>query len=103
MRILIGKALRATAALGLAVLPDLALAQQPTPASPAGLAQPAPGVPGHRQPRPDALAKPDAKPEAKSEAGKLPSPDEATRKAAARDKAWDSRMKRTLGSICKGC
>ncbi len=23
--------------------------------------------------------------------------------AEARDKAWDSRMKRTLGSICQGC
>lgn len=25
------------------------------------------------------------------------------RAAAARDKAWDSKMRTTMGSICKGC
>ncbi|ACL56609.1 hypothetical protein [Methylobacterium nodulans] len=91
MRILI-----ATASLGLALLPDLARAQQPTPTSPPGLAQPAPAAVGRRQPRPDTVGQ--------GAAGqKLPNPDEAARKAAARDKAWDARMKRTLGSICTGC
>lgn len=27
----------------------------------------------------------------------------AQRAAAARDKAWDSKMRTTMGSICKGC
>ncbi|NEU14227.1 hypothetical protein G3T14_19135 [Methylobacterium sp. BTF04] len=27
----------------------------------------------------------------------------AQRTAAARDKAWDSKMRTTMGSICKGC
>ncbi|WP_018262774.1 hypothetical protein [Methylobacterium sp. WSM2598] len=93
MRILLAPAI-----LGLAILPDLAAAQQPDPTSPPGLAQPAPGVRGHRQPRPDTVG---GKPEAGSAA--LPSPEDSARKAAARDKAWDAKMKRTLGSICSGC
>lgn len=28
---------------------------------------------------------------------------EAQRVSAARDKAWDSKMRTTMGSICKGC
>lgn len=27
----------------------------------------------------------------------------AQRAAAARDKAWDTKMRTTMGSICKGC
>jgi hypothetical protein len=28
---------------------------------------------------------------------------EADRKARARDRAWDSKMRETMGGICKGC
>ncbi|MGY2051184.1 hypothetical protein [Methylobacterium sp. JK268] len=100
----------ATVLLGLAALPDAALAQQPSPTSPSGLAQPAPGVPGHRQPRPDGAGRPDAtgRPDGVGRRGeaagaKVPSAEESARKSAARDKAWDAKMKRTLGSICSGC
>ncbi len=52
------------------------------------------------------LAEPGAGKKAKADAAK-PDAAESLRKAqaatAARDKAWDARMKRTLGSICQGC
>ncbi|MBK3423726.1 hypothetical protein HPY25_17690, partial [Methylobacterium sp. IIF4SW-B5] len=55
-----------------------------------------------RQPRRGDAAQAAVKPE-----GAKPDMAEASRKAqaatAARDKAWDARMKRTLGSICHGC
>lgn len=107
MRLLLATALLALAA-------GTAAAQTETPAplgsAPAGIAAPdaapvpTPPATGRRQPRrvdgaaPATPAKPTP---AKAD------PADSLRKAqaatAARDKAWDSRMKRTLGSICHGC
>lgn len=99
--------LLATAALGLglAALPGPVHAQQPTPASPPGLTQPpAPAATGRRQPRPDTVpADPGAAQASASRDAANKEAAAAARKAADRDKAWDKRMKRTLGSICSGC
>jgi hypothetical protein len=100
------------AATLLALAAGTAAAQTEAPAMPesAGVAAPDAAAPaaGRRQPRrvdgaaPTGAGAAAAKPAAaKADAG------ETLRKAqaatAARDKAWDARMKRTLGSICHGC
>ncbi|KMO12859.1 hypothetical protein [Methylobacterium platani] len=83
-----------------------ASAQTETPAPlgtpSAGVTAPEAAPAGRRQPRRVDGAQAAAKPApAKADSG------DALRKAqaatAARDKAWDARMKRTLGSICHGC
>lgn len=101
--------LLATALLALAAGSAVAQTEAPAPlgSAPAGVtvpdAAPTPPATGRRQPRRiegagAAAAKPTA---AKADSA------ETLRKAqaatAARDKAWDARMKRTLGSICHGC
>ncbi|SFU55256.1 hypothetical protein SAMN02799631_01163 [Methylobacterium sp. 174MFSha1.1] len=107
MRLLLATALLALAA-------GTAAAQTETTAplgsTPAGVtapdATPAPG--GRRQPRRvDGAASGGAGAAAVKPAPAKADSADALRKAqaatAARDKAWDSRMKRTLGSICHGC
>ncbi|MET7247249.1 hypothetical protein ABZT49_28260 [Methylobacterium sp. EM32] len=105
MRLLLATALLALAA-------GTAAAQTETPAplgsAPAGVtapdATPTPPATGRRQPRrvegagPAGAAKPAA-----AKADQADSLRKAQAATAARDKAWDSRMKRTLGSICHGC
>ncbi|WP_288584040.1 hypothetical protein [uncultured Methylobacterium sp.] len=99
--------LLASTLLALAAGTAAAQTEAPAPAGTAPLgvtapvANPAPAN-GRRQPRRGDAAQAAVKPEgAKADMA------EASRKAqaatAARDKAWDARMKRTLGSICHGC
>ncbi|AWN49633.1 hypothetical protein DK419_27585 [Methylobacterium terrae] len=106
MRLLLAATLLAAPLLAFA---GAAAAQTETPAplgtAPSAVAAPdasAAAASGRRQPRRVDGAQAAAKPApAKADAG------ETLRKAqaatAARDKAWDARMKRTLGSICHGC
>ncbi len=97
----------ASTLLALAAGTAAAQTEVPAPAgtAPLGVTAPAasPATPaGRRQPRRGDAAQAAARPE-----GAKPDMAEASRKAqaatAARDKAWDARMKRTLGSICHGC
>lgn len=104
MRLLLASTLLAAPLLALAAGTAGAQTETPAPlgAAPATAPEAAP-VAGRRQPRRIDAAAPGA---AKPVAAK-PDTGEALRKAqaatAARDKAWDVRMKRTLGSICHGC
>lgn len=74
------------------------------------LAQPAPGTPGAPVPR-NITSTGVTKPPAGGDRGKAPFSRASTeadmakaqRAAAARDKAWDTKMRTTMGSICKGC
>ncbi|AWN51330.1 hypothetical protein [Methylobacterium sp. 17Sr1-1] len=105
MRLLLATALLALAA-------GTAAAQTETPAplgsTPTGItapdAAPAPPATGRRQPRrvEEAASARSAKPAA-AKADSADSLRKAQAATAARDKAWDARMKRTLGSICHGC
>ncbi|MFH6782782.1 MULTISPECIES: hypothetical protein [Methylobacterium] len=103
MRLLLATALLALAA-------GTASAQTETPAplgtSPAGVVAPeaAPAAPaaGRRQPRRVDGVQAEAKP-APAKADSAEGFRKAQAATAARDKAWDARMKRTLGSICHGC
>lgn len=76
------------------------------------LAQPSPGTPGAPVPRSitaTGVTKPPSG--AGADRGKAPYSRASTeadmakaqRAAAARDKAWDTKMRTTMGSICKGC
>ena len=76
------------------------------------LAQPAPGTPGAPVPRnitSTGVTKPpgggggDKGSAPYSRASTEADMAKAQRAAAARDKAWDSKMRTTMGSICKGC
>ncbi len=84
-------------------------APAPLGSAPAGVTAPeAPPAAGRRQPRRvDGAAPAAAKPSDLKPGAAKPDAAESLRKAqaatAARDKAWDARMKRTLGSICHGC
>ncbi|KQP38346.1 hypothetical protein ASF49_04910 [Methylobacterium sp. Leaf104] len=70
------------------------------------LAQPSSGTP-QRNVAPTGVTKPPGR----AEAGKTPYTRASTegdmakaqRASAARDKAWDTKMRTTMGSICKGC
>ncbi len=70
------------------------------------LAQPSPGAP-QRNIAPTGVTKPPGR----ADAGKAPYTRASTeadmakaqRASAARDKAWDTKMRTTMGSICKGC
>ncbi|MGX7707294.1 hypothetical protein [Methylobacterium sp. Gmos1] len=100
MRLLLATALLALAA-------GTAAAQTEAPAMPgsAGIAAPDAAAPatGRRQPRRvDGAGAGAAKPTA-AKADPADSLRKAQAATAARDKAWDARMKRTLGSICHGC
>ena len=74
------------------------------------LAQPAPGTPGAPGPR-TITSTGVTKPPGGGDKAKAPYSRASTeadmakaqRAAAARDKAWDSKMRTTMGSICKGC
>ncbi|MCJ2035629.1 hypothetical protein [Methylobacterium sp. J-068] len=74
------------------------------------LAQPSPGTPGAPVPR-SITATGVTKPPGGGDRGKAPYTRASTevdmakaqRAAAARDKAWDNKMRTTMGSICKGC
>ncbi|MGE7416066.1 hypothetical protein [Methylobacterium tarhaniae] len=114
MRLLLATTLLAGTLLALAA--GTAAAQTETPAppgsAPAGVTAPeaAPAAPatGRRQPRRvDGTNQAAAGPAVAKPAVAKPESGDSLRKAqaatAARDKAWDVRMKRTLGSICHGC
>ncbi|GJD62756.1 hypothetical protein [Methylobacterium frigidaeris] len=104
MRLLLATALLALAA-------GSAAAQTETPAplgsAPAGVtapeAVPAPPAAGRRQPRRVDGAGPAVAKPAVAKADGAETLRKAQAATAARDKAWDVRMKRTLGSICHGC
>ncbi|TNC14977.1 hypothetical protein FF100_05245 [Methylobacterium terricola] len=101
MRLLLAAALLALAA-------GSAAAQTGTPApagaATAGVAAPdaSPAPAGRRQPRRVEGAQAAVKP-APAKADAADTLRKAQAATAARDKAWDARMKRTLGSICHGC
>lgn len=106
MRLLLANTLVAAPLLAFAAGAASAQTEAPAPlgapSAPAIAPEAAPAT-GRRQPRRvDTTAQAAAKP-----AGPKGDPAETLRKAqaatAARDKAWDVRMKRTLGSICHGC
>ncbi|KQP89348.1 MULTISPECIES: hypothetical protein [unclassified Methylobacterium] len=71
------------------------------------LAQPAPGAPVPRNITASGVTKPPSGGDrggapytrASTEADMV----KAQRASAARDKAWDNKMRTTMGSICKGC
>lgn len=75
------------------------------------LAQPAPGTPGAPVPRNVTSTGVTKPPGGAGDRGGAPYARASTeadmakaqREAAARDKAWDSKMRTTMGSICKGC
>lgn len=106
MRLLLATTLLAAPLLALA---GAAAAQTETPAPlgtpPAAVAapdaSPAPAS-GRRQPRRVDGAQAAVKP-APAKVDQADALRKAQAATAARDKAWDARMKRTLGSICHGC
>jgi hypothetical protein len=95
--------LRPAVILGVLLGAAPALAQSPVPA-PNPAASPAPSGPivGGRRVAPTGQTKP-------SDATGMPRPVneaemiKAQKAAAARSKAWDAKMRNTMGSICHGC
>jgi hypothetical protein len=65
----------------------------------AGLTVPAAAQrPAHKQPTPAAVPTPD-----KSQDPKAPNAEQGETRQSGIERAWDARMKRTMGGICKGC
>ncbi|MGE8129560.1 hypothetical protein ACQKQD_21525 [Methylobacterium sp. NPDC080182] len=97
--------LRPALLLGLLLGAPPALAQSPAPGAGPGPAAPAGPIVGGRRVTPMSQTKPTGN----AAATGLPQPVsqaemiKAQKAAEARSKAWDSKMRHTMGSICHGC
>ncbi|SFS73113.1 hypothetical protein [Methylobacterium sp. yr668] len=97
--------LRPALLLGLLLGATPALAQSPAPGAGPGPAAPAGPIVGGRRVTPMSQIKPTGN----AAATGLPQPVsqaemiKAQKAAEARSKAWDSKMRHTMGSICHGC
>ncbi|KQS84928.1 MULTISPECIES: hypothetical protein [Methylobacterium] len=97
--------LRPALLLGLLLGATPALAQSPAPGAGPGPAAPAGPIVGGRRVTPMSQTKPTGN----AAATGLPQPVsqaemiKAQKAAEARSKAWDSKMRHTMGSICHGC
>jgi hypothetical protein len=97
--------LRPALLLGLLLGAAPALAQSPAPGAGPGPAAPAGPIVGGRRVTPMSQTKPPGN----AAATGLPQPVsqaemiKAQKAAEARSKAWDSKMRHTMGSICHGC
>lgn len=97
--------LRPALLLGLLLGATPALAQSPAPGAGPGPATPAGPIVGGRRVTPMSQTKPTGN----AAATGLPQPVsqaemiKAQKAAEARSKAWDSKMRHTMGSICHGC
>ncbi|MEL6064719.1 MULTISPECIES: hypothetical protein [unclassified Methylobacterium] len=97
--------LRRAAILGLLLGPVPALAQSPAPGTNPGPAAPTGPIVGGRR----VTATGQTKPPGSAAATGMPRPVneaemiKAQKAAEARSKAWDSKMRNTMGSICHGC
>jgi hypothetical protein len=97
--------LRHAVILGLLLGPVPALAQSPAPGANPGPAAPTGPIVGGRR----VTATGQTKPPGSTAATGMPQPVnqaemiKAQKAAEARSKAWDSKMRHTMGSICHGC
>ncbi len=95
-----GRSLRRVLILAALAAAGPALAQAPgSPASPGPAARRTIAPTGRTMPPPRGVAPTAAQPKATSEAAML----KAQQANEARSKAWDSKMHKTMGTICNGC
>jgi hypothetical protein len=69
------------------------------------LCAPVSAAPAHRQPTPESVrSRTDVAPADRTDAPASPgAPSTGSREGDAQGKAWDAKVKRTLGGVCRGC